>query len=132
MNYLSVFTSCSSSELQVFSKRVASYGFDENVLVFYWLSKCSQGAGYELEDSLLLAYTSYIRVEGLSGTETRLVRILRSLISVLNRNKIQRALETDAQLQMEAVTHDLLTAAMPRLCQRHRHLSLVDLSLVLT
>lgn len=130
------FSHCSAKELRSFEQRAAAAlhttSFDQGVSVFYWLTKCAQGSGYELEERLLLGFAAHIRRQGLASSEASLARILRSLTSVLNRNKIQRALETDAQLQMEELTHELLASAMPRLCCRHHHLPLVDLSVVLS
>eukprot|EP00930_Biecheleria_cincta_P041870 TRINITY_DN28778_c0_g2_i1.p1 TRINITY_DN28778_c0_g2~~TRINITY_DN28778_c0_g2_i1.p1 ORF type:complete len:606 (+),score=100.38 TRINITY_DN28778_c0_g2_i1:244-2061(+) len=130
------FSHCSAKELRGFAQRASAVlhmtSFDEGVSIFYWLTKCAQGSGYELEERMLLGFAAHIRREGLAGSEASLARILRSLTSVLNRNKIQRALETDAQLKMEQLTHELLASAMPRLCSRHQHLPLVDISVVLS
>ena len=46
----------------------------------------------------------------------------------MNRQKNLRALETDAQIQLERLVRELLSASMPRLKLRHQHLSLFQIS----
>eukprot|EP00438_Fugacium_kawagutii_P001867 Skav216330 [mRNA] locus=scaffold3350:191632:192846:+ [translate_table: standard] len=90
------------------------------------------GSDPEGYDALLLQFTREVRKEALYGNETQLLRILRSLIGSVNRQKIQRALETDAQLQMEHLVRDLLSASIPRLKMRHQHLPLLQVSMCLS
>eukprot|EP00435_Cladocopium_sp_Y103_P058927 s952_g20.t2 len=123
--------------LQDFVRRAKEIDFKDpeaKVAVFYWLSKCSQGtAGSESEEleNLLLQFTRDVRKEALYGTETQLVLILRSLIVSTNRQKIQRALETDAQIQMEQLVRELLSVSIPRLKMRHQHLQILQISMCL-
>ena len=66
------------------------------------------------------------------GTESQLLLILRSLIVSTNRQKIQRALETDAQIQMEQLVRELLLVSIPRLKMRHQHLQILQISMCLS
>ena len=66
------------------------------------------------------------------GNETQLLLILRSLIVSLNRQKIQRALETDAQIQMEQLVRELLSSSISRLKMRHQHLQTLQFSMCLS
>lgn len=66
------------------------------------------------------------------GTETHLLLILRSLIVSTNRQKIQRALETDAQIQMEQLVRELLSVSIARLKMRHQHLQILQISMCLS
>ena len=66
------------------------------------------------------------------GTETHLLLILRSLIVSTNRQKIQRALETDAQIQMEQLVRELLSVSRARLKMRHQHLQILQISMCLS
>lgn len=124
--------------LQDFVRRAKDIDFKDpeaKVAVFYWLSKCSQGtAGSESEEleNLLLQFTRDVRKEALYGTETHLLLILRSLIVSTNRQKIQRALETDAQIQMEQLVRELLSVSIARLKMRHQHLQILQISMCLS
>lgn len=49
-----------------------------------------------------------------------------------NRQKIQRALETDAQIQMEQLVRELLSVSIARLKMRHQHLQILQISMCLS
>lgn len=104
---------------------------DATVEVFYWLSRCAYGSGQELDDDTMLAYSAYIRSQALMTTETMLIRVLRTMFAMMNRNKIMQATESDAQMHLDRIAHELLDEALPRLCARHMHLTLRDLGSVL-
>ncbi|CAJ1357728.1 unnamed protein product [Effrenium voratum] len=84
----------SEAQLQNFSARArAALGadFEANVAIFFWLAKAAYGGN--VDEDLLLRYTRYVRRQGLASSEEQLVKVLRSLIGALNRNKMQRALD---------------------------------------
>eukprot|EP00927_Polykrikos_kofoidii_P039578 TRINITY_DN33939_c0_g1_i1.p1 TRINITY_DN33939_c0_g1~~TRINITY_DN33939_c0_g1_i1.p1 ORF type:complete len:652 (+),score=73.54 TRINITY_DN33939_c0_g1_i1:135-2090(+) len=103
-----------------------------NVDIFYWLCKHAKTVGIELDDSLLLDYLTRVRQQAMSGSEGTLVRVMVTLSSVLNKNRIAHAIDTDALELMEACVHGLLSAALPRLCARHSHLPMKDISIALS
>lgn len=68
-------------------------------------------------------------VDARYGNEIQLVRIiLRILILSINRQKNLRALETDAQIQLQLLVRELLSSSIHRLKLRHQHLSVMQIS----
>ncbi|CAE7510235.1 unnamed protein product [Symbiodinium natans] len=106
--------------------------FATNAAIFYWLSRASKYSGYDVDEDLLLQWTSYVRRQSAVSNESQLIHILQSLIQANNKNKLLRALELDTWSEMEKVVHELCREALPRLAARHQHLSLSKIAVVLS